>query len=96
MPGQELSERERCFYARITSRRAEVLTLALENLTEREMAAQLGVDVQGVHSHVRWLREYTGCRTLRELGPWWSAHRGRWLLAHAAFAGLQARSPRGS
>ncbi|MCC6381427.1 MAG: helix-turn-helix transcriptional regulator [Dehalococcoidia bacterium] len=65
-----------------------MLTLALAGHTQPEMADRLGLDLNGVRSHVRWLKEFTGCRNLRALGPWWLAHRERWLAVHAALAGL--------
>jgi FixJ family two-component response regulator len=79
---------ERDFYTCITARRAEVLKLAAQNLTERQMAEHLGIDVDGVRSHVRWLKEHAGCRTLRELGPWWVEHRAAWLRAYAEAGGV--------
>lgn len=72
----------------ITHRRAQVLRELADGYTEREIAARLGMSVNGVRSHVERLRSLAGCATVRELGRWWRSERERWLAAMAVAAGL--------
>ena len=63
----------------ITSQRARILGLVAQGLTEAEIAEILVVRLQTVHSHIRQLRELTGCDSMRSMGPWWVSQRPFWL-----------------
>ena len=76
-------------FHRITVRRAQVLRELASGYTEREVAASLGLSVNGVRSHVENLREITGCSSVRELARWWRDHRARWCRFMWEQAGLE-------
>jgi DNA-binding CsgD family transcriptional regulator len=58
-------------FERITLRRAEVLRELADGRTDKEIAAKLGISVNGVRSHVEDLREITGMNHSRDIGRWW-------------------------
>jgi DNA-binding CsgD family transcriptional regulator len=73
----------------VTARRAEVLALLADGATLPEVAAQMGVSVNGVRSHVEDLKKLTGCTSTRQLGRWWRANRRAWLELMATVAGCE-------
>lgn len=70
---------DRDLSARITARRAEVLRELADSFSEPEIAEHLGLELNGVRSHVEQLRTIIGCSSVRELGRWWRANRDDWL-----------------
>jgi DNA-binding NarL/FixJ family response regulator len=67
--------------ARITPRRAQVLTLIAGHHTNHEIATQLGVAPTTVKRTVDRLRALTCCRSKRELARWWHTHAPAWQAA---------------
>ena len=72
----------------ITLRRAEILREFADGYTQREIAARLGISVNGVRSHVEDLRDITGSASVRGLGRWWRDHRLEWAFRACMLAGV--------
>lgn len=73
-------------WSRITVPRVLVLAELAAFHTEREAARNIGISTDGLKSHVRDLKDITGCCSVRELGAWWVENRWRWLDVMAEFA----------
>lgn len=76
-------------WPRITFQRAVVLAELAKCRSLPETAARLGITPSGLKSHIRDLRDITGCQSARELGTWWLHHRAQWVKAMAGAAGLR-------
>jgi DNA-binding CsgD family transcriptional regulator len=72
----------------VTVRQAQILREIEIGRTLKEIAGVLGIEYNGVRSHVQRLKERTGCADVREVGRWWRANRARWLLGLAAAGGV--------
>jgi DNA-binding CsgD family transcriptional regulator len=73
----------------VTPRQARVLREIESGRTLKEVAEILGIEYSGVRSHIQRLKEKTGCADVREVGRWWRANRGRWLLGLAEAGGVE-------
>jgi DNA-binding NarL/FixJ family response regulator len=76
----------KAFYL-LTLRRVQVLSRLAEARTEREIAEDLSITLDGVRSHVQSLKEIIGVRTTREIGRWWQENRNAWIRFIAREAG---------
>lgn len=57
----------RARFASLTERQREVLQLAVEGLSNKEIAIRLGISFKTVESHRAWMMERMGARNLAEL-----------------------------
>lgn len=73
-------------WERITIARARVLKELAHHRHERPAAEALNMTISGLRSHVRDLKDITGCESIDGLAEWWQRNGWRWL-AQAARAG---------
>ena len=76
-------------YEHITLARARILRELAAGYSESQVAERLTLTYAGVHSQVQDLKEAVGCASVRQLGPWWMAHRELWLSHMADGAGCR-------
>lgn len=87
MPTQQLNNDD--LYARISRRKAQILTAIARRATQKEIAVLLVVAFDTVHTHVEQLKDITGCRSMAQLGNWWEQHRRPWVAYYARAAGIE-------
>jgi pimeloyl-ACP methyl ester carboxylesterase/DNA-binding CsgD family transcriptional regulator len=58
---------------RLTSRQREVAALVAGGLTNRDIAAQLGIDERSAEGHIERIRNRLGFRSRSQLAAWWAA-----------------------
>jgi DNA-binding NarL/FixJ family response regulator len=83
-----IADHEHIAWERFTVARVAVLDDIQRGMTAQEIAGDLSLSYSGVRSHVRDLKELTGCHSMRELATWWREHRNLWATA--------VETPRGS
>lgn len=73
----------------ITARRAQVLGALAEGYRLSEVADRLNLSYNGVRSHVFYLKTFTGCGDVSELGRFWRDHRMEWVRHQLQAAGVR-------
>lgn len=79
---------ERIDWAWFTYARVAVLREIEAERTEKEAAANIGVEYSTVRGHVEDLKARLGLGSVKEIRWWWRGHREAWLAWCAKQAGL--------
>jgi len=76
-------------YEWFTYRRVRVLRELAQVRTEREGAANLGIEYTSFRGTVQEIKDTTGLREVREIGRWWLVERPKWLAWVADQGGVR-------
>lgn len=72
----------------VTPRRLQLLGMILAELSEHEIAEEMGISYSTVRSHVEELKRYTGQASVRDIRRWWREAGPQYVAYVARLAGV--------